>query len=266
MNTGVNQQMKAPKPPKTGKGKKKAIIILTILLVIACGCAGGLFYCMKKGITLTQLQQKIEQVKPKTRKVNYTAYNWDSVSLRDKPSGKVIKSVNKGSILNVEEELASGWLKVKVADVEGYVYTKYTKDKKGYYRESYKTRNLTKHCKSLIRKYFTAEEKKILRKYEFRYVADWIADCGGGSGYPEKGMHCAEPKVIYLRDSDFPSPDAHDDVILHQLVHAITPEVWGDNSPFANRLRVAGFDAGLKKVQIHTGKNSLKTVNTGRTN
>lgn len=263
MKTGENQQVR---PPKSGKGKKKVIVILSILLVLACAFGGGSFYCLKKGISLTQLKQKVEKMKPTTRKVNYTAFNWQSINLRNAPDGKVIKGINKDSILNVEEELASGWLKVKVADVEGYVYTKYVKDKKGYFRESYKTRNLTKHCKDLINKYFTSEEKKILKKYEFRYVADWIADCGGGVGYAQKGLYCAEPKVIYLRDSDFPSPDAHDDVILHQLVHAITPEVWGENSPFANRLKVAGFDAGVKTVQIHIGKDSYKTVNTGRKN
>lgn len=263
MKTGENLQVKQP---KQGKGRKKVIVILIILLVLACAIGGGLFYCMKKGITYNQIIEKIEKAKPTTKKVNYTSYNWNAINLRDLPDGKVIKSINRNSILNVEEELASGWLKVKVADVEGYVYTKYTKDKNGYFRDSYKTKNLTKHCKELINKYFTTEEKKILKEFEFRYVPDWIADMGGGKGYALSGLYSEEPKVIYLKDSDFPSPDAHDDVILHQMVHAITPEIWGENSPFANRLKVAGFDAGLKTVKIHTGKDSFKTVSTGRAN
>lgn len=254
---------------KTGKGKKAVIIILIILLIIGGLCGGAYFYCKKSGIQISQLKNKLftktEKSEKTVRKVDYTAYNWMELNLRDAPDGKVIRTLNKDSILIVCEEDDSGWLKVKVADKEGYVATSYTKDKKGYFRDSYETKNLTKHCKELINKYFTKEEQNILSDYEFRYVPDWIADCGAGRGYGLTGFYTLEPKVIYLRDSSFKTADSHDEVILHQMCHAILPDsAWGLNSPFANRLKVAGYDAGLKKVSVHPEKDKYKSVSTGR--
>lgn len=278
MKTRVNQQQKMS---KSGKGKKVTVILI-VLLVLACAFGGGMFYCMKKGITLSQLKVKIEQSKATSKKetktiaskntkkevqiknVDYVAYNWISVNLRATPGGKKIYGINKNSILNVKEELDSGWLKVKVADKEGYISAKYTKDRNGYYRDSYKTRNLTKRCNLLINKCFTSEEKKILKQYEFRYMPDYVADNGGGAGKAVISLSTTEPNVMYFRDSSFKTASSHDEVILHELCHAITPEVYGYNSPFANRLKVAGYDAGIKKVKIHLSKNEESTVSTGR--
>lgn len=263
MKTGENQQMGTP---KSKKGLKVFLILLIILLVIGGLGAGGYFYCKSKGIQLSQLKEKFFAKKENTvHKVNYTTYNWMTLNLRDAPDGKIIRALNKDSILIVTEEDDSGWLKVKVADKEGYVATSYTKDKKGYFRDSYETKNLTKHCKELISKYFTSDEQKILKEYEFRYIPDWVADCGAGRGYGLTGFYTTEPKVIYLRDSSFKTPNEHDEVILHQMVHAILPDSdWGTNSPFANRLKVAGYDAGVKSVTIHLGEDKYKSVQTGR--
>lgn len=253
-----------------GTGKKKAgkiIIILLIIILVAGGlCGGAYFYCKKTGIHISQLKEKLFTKTEKTvHQVNYTTYNWMALNLRDAPNGNVIRSLNKDSILIVSEEDDSGWLKVKVADKEGYVATSYTKDKKGYFRDSYETKNLNKHCKELISKCFTKDEQKILNDYEFRYIPDWIADCGAGRGYGLTGFYTTEPKVIYLRDSSFKTASAHDEVILHQMCHAILPESgWGQNSPFANRLKVAGYDAGVKKVTIHLEQDKYKSVSTGR--
>lgn len=224
----------------------------------------------KKSTVKTTKKETKAPVKKEVKKdvvikqVDYTCYNWLGLNLRNKPDGKVIYGINKNSILNVIEELDSGWIKVKVADKEGYIATKYTKDRNGYFRDSYKTRKLTKHCKDLINKYFTNEEKKILNEYEFRYLADWIADSGAGTGYAINGITSSEPKVIYLRDSTFKTAQSHDEIILHELCHIITPDKYGYNSPFANRLKVAGYDAGLKKVKIHVSKTEQAWVSTGR--
>lgn len=260
MSKGENKQ------PGSHKSKKGLIIFLIILVILGgLGC-GGYFYCKSKGIQFSQIKQKLFTKTEKTvKKVDYTTYNWMELNLRDAPDGKVIKTVNKDSILIVSEEETSGWLKVKVADKEGYVSTKYTKDKKGYFRDSYETKNLSKHVNDLISSYFTKEEQKILKEYEYRYVPDWIADCGAGRGYGLSGFYTTEPKVIYLRDSTFTTADAHDEVILHQMCHAILPEsTYGVNSPFANRLKVAGYDAGVKKVTVHQEKDKYLSVSTGR--
>ena len=94
-------------------------------------------------------------------------------------------------------------------------------------------------------------------------MPDWIADSGMGRGIALTGFCNSEPKVIYFRDSTFSTAKAHDDIILHQMCHAITPEVYGYNSPFANKLKVVGYKAGIKKVKIHLGKNKYDIVSTG---
>ncbi|MCQ2583111.1 MAG: SH3 domain-containing protein [Treponema sp.] len=255
--TGSQQSLPAK------KSKKKPIIICIIILIILGGLGGAGYYFYRQGKTFDDLKALF--VKDKSvKKVSYTTYNWNALNLRAAPDGKVIRAINKDSILNVEEELDSGWLKVKVADSEGYVATQYTKDEDGYFRGSYKTKNLTKHGKDLISKYFTSDEQKILKEYEFRYMPDWIADIGGGKNYALTGIYSKEPKVIYLRDSSFKTPSDHDDVILHELCHAITPEQWGVNSPFANRLKVAGYEAGLKKVRVHLSEDNYTVVSTGK--
>ncbi len=278
-------QQKTVKMPKAKKPKKKLVVILIIIIVLLLLCGGGYYFCRKKNITFDKVKTSVTQVFTKSKKnnksvkaktdkvkteknpvktVNYTTYNWCSLNLRATPGGKKIYALNKNSLLFVEEENEkAGWLKVKVADKEGYISLKYTNDKHGFLRGSFKTDNLTKQCKKLIRECFTQDEQKILNQYEFRYMPDWIANMGAGRGVALKGLYCSEPKVIYFKDSTFSTAKSHDEIILHELCHAITPEVYGYNSPFANRLKVAAYKAGIKKVQIHLSKNELATVHTG---
>lgn len=280
------EAQRAVKPPKQKKpvNKKRVTLILIILIILAAGGA-GYYFCRQKGITFNDIKTKVTGIfksdkktakKAKTdekakasgqeegiKKVNYTTYNWISLRLRATPGGKAIGFVNKDSLLFVEEEVDGKWLKVKVADKEGYVGMNYCNDKNGFLRGSYKTSNLTKQCKHLIRLCFTPDEQKILNQYEYRYMPDWIADSGMGRGIALTGFCNSEPKVIYFRDSTFSTAKAHDDIILHQMCHAITPEVYGYNSPFANKLKVVGYKAGIKKVKIHLGKNKYDIVSTG---
>lgn len=273
---------------KNPKNKKRIIVFLIIFFVIISACTGGFLYCKNKNISFSQIKERVfsktnksntnskisKQSKKKNKstkneikikKVDYTTYNWNGLNLRNKPDGTIIGAINKDSILIVSEEVSNSWLKVKVADKEGYVAIKYTKDKNGYFRESYKTSNLTKQCKKLINLYFTKEEQKILSDYEFRYIPNWIADCGAGNGYAITSFNTTKPKVIYFRDGTFKTATSHDEIILHELCHILFPENSNSlNSPFANRLKVAGYDAGIKKVPVHTSSKKTIFVSTGR--
>lgn len=276
---------KHQKPPKQRKpANKKLIVFLIILLVIIAAGGAGYYFCRQKGISFGDIKTKVVSIfksdkksnktvkaSDKTvnktedgiKKVNYTTYNWISLRLRATPGGKAIGYVNKDSLLFVEEEVDGKWLKVKVADKEGYVGLNYCNDKNGFLRGSYKTSNLTRQCRHLIKLCFTPDEQKILNQYEYRYMPDWIADSGMGRGIALTGFCNSEPKVIYFRDSTFTTAKAHDEIILHQMCHAITPEIYGYNSPFANKLKVVAYKAGIKKVKIHLGKNKYDIVSTG---